>query len=266
MTGLDKILRLSSEGGVQAEPDGIRVLTAAAHSALVEAIDSGDPARMAELVLAAASAVEGLANALYVEGMDDWVEMTAAPADGGILSLAGDGDGGSMPYGNVTYADPGYQGDKKKRYPVDTEEHTRAAWGYINKAKNAGKYTAQQLTSVKGKIKSAMKKHGIGRNLEASAVDGDRPVLYQLANNEAWVMLAAPPAGLGEIAMHHAPFNGPHAHPHAVAMVHSHVHSHMGDNQHGGQMHGSNKGEKAWAAKGEQGWANDRQSWGAPGQ
>ena len=33
------------------------------------------------------------------------------------------------PYGAVTYADPGYQSDGVKRYPIDTEAHTRAAPG-----------------------------------------------------------------------------------------------------------------------------------------
>jgi hypothetical protein len=79
-----------------------------------------------------------------------------------LLSEAGDAPGdGSKPYGNVTYADPGYQKDKKKRYPMDTAAHVRAAWAYISKAKNAGAYTAQQLARVKSKIKSAAGKFKI---------------------------------------------------------------------------------------------------------
>lgn len=65
------------------------------------------------------------------------------------------------PYGDVTYADPGYQSDGKKRYPVDTEEHARAAWSYINQAKNAGEYSSSQLASIKSRIKSALKKFGV---------------------------------------------------------------------------------------------------------
>jgi uncharacterized membrane protein (UPF0127 family) len=65
------------------------------------------------------------------------------------------------PYGNVTYADPGYQSDGKKRYPIDTEEHVRAAWSYINQGKNGSAYTSGQLASIKGRIKSAAKKFGI---------------------------------------------------------------------------------------------------------
>lgn len=68
---------------------------------------------------------------------------------------------GSKPYGDVAYADPGYQEDKKKRYPIDTEEHVRAAWSYINQADNAAKYSSEHLAAIKGRIKSAAKKFGI---------------------------------------------------------------------------------------------------------
>ncbi len=62
------------------------------------------------------------------------------------------------PYGEETeYADPGYQSDKKKRYPIDTEEHIRAAWNYIHKPKNASKYSAEELSHIKGKIEAAWK-------------------------------------------------------------------------------------------------------------
>ena len=65
------------------------------------------------------------------------------------------------PYGDVEYADPGYQSDKKKRYPIDTEEHARAAWSYINQADNASAYSSEDLAKVKAKIKAACKKFGI---------------------------------------------------------------------------------------------------------
>lgn len=65
------------------------------------------------------------------------------------------------PYGDVSYADPGYQADNKKRYPLDSEAHCRAAWSYINMPKNAGKYSAEQLARIKGRIRAAGKKYGI---------------------------------------------------------------------------------------------------------
>lgn len=62
------------------------------------------------------------------------------------------------PYGDVKYADPGYQKDKKKRYPIDTADHIRAAWSYINKEANAGQYSSKQLSDIKGRIVAAWKK------------------------------------------------------------------------------------------------------------
>ncbi|HET6914983.1 MAG TPA: DUF6582 domain-containing protein [Acidimicrobiales bacterium] len=65
------------------------------------------------------------------------------------------------PYGDVEYADPGYQADKVKRYPIDTEAHARAAWSYIHQAGNAEKYSADQLSNIRQKIAAALKKFGV---------------------------------------------------------------------------------------------------------
>lgn len=65
------------------------------------------------------------------------------------------------PYGDVAYADPGYQADGKKRYPLDSEDHCKAAWSYISQKANAAKYTAPQLAKVKARIKSALTKYGV---------------------------------------------------------------------------------------------------------
>jgi len=66
-----------------------------------------------------------------------------------------------QPYGQVQYADPGYQKDKKKRYPLDNETRVRAAWGYINQEENASKYNPKQLIAVRRRIIAAAKKLGI---------------------------------------------------------------------------------------------------------
>lgn len=68
-------------------------------------------------------------------------------------------DKAKKPYGDVQYADPGYQKDGKKRYPIDTPAHIRAAWSYINKPKNCSEYSSSQCASIKSKIVSAWKKH-----------------------------------------------------------------------------------------------------------
>lgn len=69
--------------------------------------------------------------------------------------------GPKEPYGGVVYADPGYQADGRKRYPLDTEAHCRAAWSYIHMPKNAAEYTSSQLEKIKAQIVAAGKKYGI---------------------------------------------------------------------------------------------------------
>lgn len=61
------------------------------------------------------------------------------------------------PYGPVEYADNGLQKDGKKRYPIDTEPHIRAAWSYINQEKNSSQYTPEQVAHIKARIISAWK-------------------------------------------------------------------------------------------------------------
>lgn len=67
----------------------------------------------------------------------------------------------NSPYGDVDYADPGYQGDGKKRYPIDTPEHIKAAWSYINQQQNAGQYEPAHLALIKERIRKAMEKAGM---------------------------------------------------------------------------------------------------------
>lgn len=79
------------------------------------------------------------------------------------------------PYGDVTYADPGYR-DNKKRYPIDTAEHVRAAWSYINQADNAGQYDASQLKAIKSRIMAAAKKYGVEISEGMALTAGAAPV------------------------------------------------------------------------------------------
>lgn len=60
------------------------------------------------------------------------------------------------------YADPGSQSDKKPRYPLErggklNEARIRAAWNYINKPKNAAKYSPGAARRIKSKIVAAWK-------------------------------------------------------------------------------------------------------------
>ncbi len=89
---------------------------------------------------------------------------TADPQDGDGYAMTEDevkasADKAKKPYGDVEYADPGYQKDGKKRYPINTPEHIRAAWSYINKSNNCSEYTPAQCSHIKSKIVSAWKKH-----------------------------------------------------------------------------------------------------------
>ncbi len=59
---------------------------------------------------------------------------------------------GEDKYGDVEYAD-----EKNKKYPLDSEKHIRAAWSYIHMPKNAGKYDAADVGTIKRKIIAAWK-------------------------------------------------------------------------------------------------------------
>lgn len=104
----------------------------------------------------------------------------------GALAYA---DDSKKPYGDVEYADSGLQPDGKKRYPLDSEEHCRAAWSYINMPRNAAKYSPDELARIKGKIRSALKRYGVEvsdgeRHTAASLRDLElaRPGTYKLAS------------------------------------------------------------------------------------
>jgi HK97 family phage major capsid protein/HK97 family phage prohead protease len=79
-------------------------------------------------------------------------------------------------YGDVEYADPGFQSDGKPRYPIDTPEHIRAAWNYIQHPKNREPYSAEQLSHIEGKIIAAWKRH-IDSAGPPSAKSGDNGVI-----------------------------------------------------------------------------------------
>lgn len=71
-------------------------------------------------------------------------------------------------YGDVAYAD-----ETNKKYPIDTEEHIRAAWSYINQEKNQKGYTAEELETIKNNIIAAWKKE-IDKDGPPSAKEGEK--------------------------------------------------------------------------------------------
>ncbi|QIP15902.1 hypothetical protein G8759_26360 [Spirosoma aureum] len=63
---------------------------------------------------------------------------------------------GEHKYGDVEFADR-----TNKKYPIDTPEHVRAAWSYINHKDNAAKYDADEVDVIKDRIKKAAKKQHV---------------------------------------------------------------------------------------------------------
>jgi hypothetical protein len=63
---------------------------------------------------------------------------------------------GEHQYGDVKFADP-----VNNKYPIDTPEHVRAAWSYINHKDNAAKYDSDEVKTIKKRIKAAAKQLGV---------------------------------------------------------------------------------------------------------
>lgn len=54
-----------------------------------------------------------------------------------------DKDRAEKEYGDTKFADP-----VNKKYPIDTEEHIRAAWNYINHENCSDKYDTKSLRRI----------------------------------------------------------------------------------------------------------------------
>ena len=63
---------------------------------------------------------------------------------------------GEKEYGDVTFADP-----VNNKYPIDTPDHVRAAWSYINHKDNAAKYDKDEVKTIKDRIMKAAKQQGV---------------------------------------------------------------------------------------------------------
>jgi hypothetical protein len=129
-----------------------------------------------ERALASANCAVGETNQVNLEDAPgaeatiDAARKAIETAQGALTKLATGGDqgGDGREAGEVSsnvpkrhdaadYADPGYQSDGKRRYPIENERHIRAAWSYINEPKNATPYTGDQLKRIKDKIVAAWK-------------------------------------------------------------------------------------------------------------
>ncbi len=139
--------------------DPARPDDAAAYKMPIADVSNGELVAVPQAIFAAAK------SATDDEGarahLDRYFEKMASEFHDDSIAAPWEGKAADEPYGDVPYADPGYQSDKKKRYPVDTKEHAKAAWSYINMPKNAAKYSPEHLASVKAKIEAACKKFGV---------------------------------------------------------------------------------------------------------
>ncbi len=63
---------------------------------------------------------------------------------------------GEREHGDVQFADP-----TNNKYPLDSPQHVRSAWSYINHEDNAAKYDGDEVETIKGRIRRAAKQHGV---------------------------------------------------------------------------------------------------------
>lgn len=63
---------------------------------------------------------------------------------------------GLREHGDVKFADP-----TNKKYPLENAGHVRSAWRYINQERNADKYSASEVKTIKDRIRRAAKKYDV---------------------------------------------------------------------------------------------------------
>lgn len=120
----------------------------------VKSRDPGDHNVITGLSLTEISLVDRPANPEAI--FDCWKADGAGPTgEGGMRRESASGDHTAQRDGD--FADPGYQPDGRKRYPLDSERHIRAAWAYIHRPRNAAKYTPDQVDRIKARIVTAWK-------------------------------------------------------------------------------------------------------------
>ncbi|MGO1049788.1 phage major capsid protein [Crossiella sp. CA198] len=103
------------------------------------------------------------------------------------LARATEAEDGDKPYGEVEYADPGYQADGKKRYPIDTAKHVKAAWSYISRPANAAKYKKGDLNRIRARIKRAAR----GFKIQLAEAAAEALINGQLSYSDVQELLGA---------------------------------------------------------------------------
>lgn len=67
----------------------------------------------------------------------------------------------TAPAGKVEFADPGWQADGVKRYPLDTVTRVRAAWSALGEAGTREAYDPAQLQQLRAKVKTSARRLGV---------------------------------------------------------------------------------------------------------
>ncbi len=125
-------------------------------------------------------------------------DLTDAETDAVMAKIARrkgvDPKEGEDKYGkNADFADA-----KNKKYPLDTAEHVRAAWSYIHMPKNAAKYDAADLKTIRARIIAAWKEKIDSNGPPAAEKYALASLQKMAASDEAQALAKAARALLGE--------------------------------------------------------------------
>jgi phage I-like protein len=123
------------------------------------------------------SADEG--NSTYLGADDNWNEDELGNHQDKVKDF--EADDHESEYGDVDYADK-----KNHKYPINNEEHIRAAWSYINMPKNEKEYDSEELSTIKGHIKAAAEKHGIDIAENDKEKETKTKTMNALVQVDAW--------------------------------------------------------------------------------
>jgi hypothetical protein len=59
------------------------------------------------------------------------------------------------------YRDTAFADSVNKKYPIDTLGRIKAAWAYIHQPGNAGKYTPEEVRTIKARVRRAARARGL---------------------------------------------------------------------------------------------------------
>lgn len=121
----------------------------------------------------------------FGEEVADSLNGMAAGAVTGLVAAAmtkvGSKKGQAANTAGSSFADPGYQKDGQKRYPLDTKEEVQAASRYIGQKRNAARYTPAQVARIKARVQRAAKKFGVTIGADATTGGNEMELTAEVA-------------------------------------------------------------------------------------